>query len=576
VLPRQSPIVRGQLTLIWSNPNQSTRGQWMGIQGLLKELGPLLRTRTNIRHLPRGRVGVDGSAWLFKAAYACAMELALGKETRQLEAYIMRRVAMLRDAGFAPIMCFDGRRPRLKDAVAQGRRAKVRMGRAKALELLEEAKKATDPEQKRLLESQASAAFASSISVTFEHTLPVLRALRRQGIPYIVAPFEADAQLAFLAKQGYCSTIITDDSDIAVFLTACGAGANVLYRFSDFGEGDLLTVRAGGLSKWVLTDALIPYSKRARSTSPSARPPSPPPKRTPGVGASFAASPDKARPSFDSHPVNTAPPSHIVFLKKLSGLSHRQFVQLCVLAGCDYLASPVGIGLRTGLKYLDKAGAVGDDSTGKRVAAQLEKDHIPLPDSYDARFHFAEAGFFWHVVFDPFKKVATFLAPLSDTPPSVKAERALSTLGEAVSVPRPVGSGSDESECPLPELIDDLLLEQPGAEECLSIARGDMNPYSRAKVEHPQGTPAWSGVPHPISVAITGGSMFAFPQARVARATPSASRAKAAHTPVVSSQPSSTRSAPVHRPKVTAPHNAPQRKILSFFSPMTTIDLSED
>jgi 5'-3' exonuclease len=36
-------------------------------------------------------------------------------------------------------------------------------------------------------------------------------------IDYIVAPFEADAQLAYLELQGIIQGIITEDSDLVVF-----------------------------------------------------------------------------------------------------------------------------------------------------------------------------------------------------------------------------------------------------------------------------------------------------------------------------------------------------------------------
>lgn len=34
---------------------------------------------------------------------------------------------------------------------------------------------------------------------------------------YLVAPFEADAQLAYLAREGQVAAVISDDSDMLVF-----------------------------------------------------------------------------------------------------------------------------------------------------------------------------------------------------------------------------------------------------------------------------------------------------------------------------------------------------------------------
>jgi exonuclease-1 len=45
----------------------------------------------------------------------------------------------------------------------------------------------------------------------------VAKALRREGMQYIVAPYEADAQMAFLEKRNIVDGIITEDSDLLVF-----------------------------------------------------------------------------------------------------------------------------------------------------------------------------------------------------------------------------------------------------------------------------------------------------------------------------------------------------------------------
>lgn len=48
---------------------------------------------------------------------------------------------------------------------------------------------------------------------------PVLlnQAARARGVDCIVAPYEADAQLAYLTKSGLAHAVITEDSDLLAF-----------------------------------------------------------------------------------------------------------------------------------------------------------------------------------------------------------------------------------------------------------------------------------------------------------------------------------------------------------------------
>lgn len=45
----------------------------------------------------------------------------------------------------------------------------------------------------------------------------LLKACRARGVDCVVAPYEADAQLAYLNKCGIAQLIITEDSDLLLF-----------------------------------------------------------------------------------------------------------------------------------------------------------------------------------------------------------------------------------------------------------------------------------------------------------------------------------------------------------------------
>jgi 5'-3' exonuclease len=41
--------------------------------------------------------------------------------------------------------------------------------------------------------------------------------LRQDNVEYVVAPYEADAQMAFLARNGHVDLVITEDSDLIAY-----------------------------------------------------------------------------------------------------------------------------------------------------------------------------------------------------------------------------------------------------------------------------------------------------------------------------------------------------------------------
>ena len=63
----------------------------------------------------------------------------------------------------------------------------------------------------------AREAFVRSVDVTPHMAYELIKLLRAERIPYVVAPYEADAQLAFLEREGIIDGIITEDSDLLVF-----------------------------------------------------------------------------------------------------------------------------------------------------------------------------------------------------------------------------------------------------------------------------------------------------------------------------------------------------------------------
>ena len=59
--------------------------------------------------------------------------------------------------------------------------------------------------------------FQKGVEITTTMVACVVRGLRRANVQYIIAPYEADAQLVYLERQGIIDAILSEDSDLLVF-----------------------------------------------------------------------------------------------------------------------------------------------------------------------------------------------------------------------------------------------------------------------------------------------------------------------------------------------------------------------
>eukprot|EP00756_Hemistasia_phaeocysticola_P005590 Hpha_TRINITY_DN13408_c0_g2::TRINITY_DN13408_c0_g2_i1::g.130970::m.130970/K10746/EXO1; exonuclease 1 len=292
----------------------------MGIQGLLPALKPVTE-RTNVDRFAGKKVGVDAYTWVHKACHFSAYELSLGIPTGRYLSQILSRARMLRDKGVEPLFVFDGKDPGLKGGTNQRRLESRQHALARGRELLAQGE-----------HSRARDYYARALDVTPELALSVLRALRAANFDCMVAPYEADAQLAHLAKSGAVHAVLTEDSDLLAYGTSI-----VFFKMDPEGNGDLIEV--GRVREVAGMEAV-------------------------GQGV--------------------------------------QFLDICILAGCDYLPSLPGVGIKKASKLLAAAKGSVD-----AVLQTLQSDaaYGPVPPGraaeYLSDFRRARAGFLTHVVYDP-------------------------------------------------------------------------------------------------------------------------------------------------------------------------------
>eukprot|EP01138_Halocafeteria_seosinensis_P007183 gb/GECG01007346.1/.p1 GENE.gb/GECG01007346.1/~~gb/GECG01007346.1/.p1 ORF type:complete len:593 (+),score=70.20 gb/GECG01007346.1/:1-1779(+) len=332
----------------------------MGIPGLLRALTPGMRG-VRVNEFRGLRAAIDGNAWLYRACYSCATELAMGIPTDKYVHFFMRRIQLLKQNDVEPVVVFDGAKPQLKLEVEDTRNRNSEHHREKGRKVYNEAKsiQESDSEKAEKLFKEADQHFQKAIRIQPELIRRLVDGLKFQGFECTVAPYEADAQLAWMIRNERADLVITEDSDIPVFLCAAKCSCKVLFKMDSEGNGQCLHVRANEIHKTM--GPLVGISRPQAS---------------------------KSKPSSG-------------FLKTLSDFTPRMFVQMAVLAGCDYVESLPSIAVLTAANYISKYRSVNDNWRLRQIVSYLKGfSKISIPEDYETRLVKAEACFRHHLVYN--------------------------------------------------------------------------------------------------------------------------------------------------------------------------------
>lgn len=330
----------------------------MGVKGLLQQLKPASvhgetpeDTLGEFRHKT---LAIDLSGWLYRGAYSCAADLCLGRPTTAYLNFITHRLGLLAHHNIRAIVVADGffgRSPLKAETNAarrEGRAEKIAMARR----LVEQSRKEAGATREATL-GRADRLFQEAIRLTDEMTKTAIAAVSQmEGVTISVAPYEADSQLAYLCRTGKAQGVITEDSDILVYSVASKCPFPVLYKMDELGRAQ----------KYRMDSSVL------------------------GRDASDIDSP---------------------FLKRMALLSGddspRLFVQMCVLAGCDYLENCKNIALVKASQLVLKFRLVSADSRLRAVVRDINRrrgSEQLVPDSYITRAMQAECLFFYARCFD--------------------------------------------------------------------------------------------------------------------------------------------------------------------------------
>ncbi|ETI24845.1 hypothetical protein G647_04215 [Cladophialophora carrionii CBS 160.54] len=209
----------------------------MGIKGVYSASGhafvPWILTRSGLLPLLKSihkhstlkkfsgqTIGVDAYGWLHRGVVGCAFALAMDKPTTIHIDFVLSRVRMLIDFGVTPYLVFDGDNLPSKAGTNAARRKKREESRALGLELHKAGKT-----------TQAQQELQKAIDVTPLMARQLIEELKKLNVQYIVAPYEADAQLVYLEQKGIIDGILAEDSDMLVF-----GAKRLLTKLNQYGE----------------------------------------------------------------------------------------------------------------------------------------------------------------------------------------------------------------------------------------------------------------------------------------------------------------------------------------------------
>lgn len=123
-----------------------------------------------------------------------------------------------------PILIFDGQHLPAKALTESRRRETRKCAKKKAAELLRLGRI-----------DEARSYMKRCINITHEMALQLIKECRKINVDCIVAPYEADAQIAYLNKLNIAQYVITEDSDLALF--GC---KKIIFKFDLAGNGLLI------------------------------------------------------------------------------------------------------------------------------------------------------------------------------------------------------------------------------------------------------------------------------------------------------------------------------------------------
>lgn len=181
----------------------------MGLTGFHQNTKHLLQTNKSLHEFAGKRVGIDASGWLHRSAVVHSREYFLGLlgDDKPWCEFVQSMLQMIKRHGLTPIMVFDGpERLPLKDDTRH-RRSEKRETAWKEGVALEVTMDVEESKKK----------FMQAFSVTHDIERDAMALCDELDVPFKIAQYEADVELASLFHNGEIDLVISEDSDLVAY-----------------------------------------------------------------------------------------------------------------------------------------------------------------------------------------------------------------------------------------------------------------------------------------------------------------------------------------------------------------------
>lgn len=397
----------------------------MGIQGLLVALKPHGCVPGNVRDFAGQALAIDASSWLHKSVYSIAdhyveciektkksnnngnnvSSYTLDEKCISTSSkYIIQRCQeLLQQFGIRQVyLVMDGQRCPLK-AGTNHERERLRQANLVAARKLKQNNAQNQSSMifekyKACIKVVPELGTAVADRVT-QHFAALHHRQQTQQVFIVWSPYEADAQMVQLVRDGRCAAIVTEDSDVLVYSAACQVAIPILYKLDRrSGDCDIFSMDWLLSSSFKNVNPLPPPAETANSKENQ-------PQQSQQTSEKISA----AKPDGDS-PSQLATVLRVLAARqsKSPGWGARLFVQACVLSGCDYAPRQIpGVGLVTAFKYVRNAGLTGSMRALHAVFSNVLFSQLPAKSrracktdltEFEALLAQSEAVFYYHPV----------------------------------------------------------------------------------------------------------------------------------------------------------------------------------